>query len=342
MALGTLTQPDYLQFEENIIEKLQKSGIPYQKKYDLLYSNIHVRNFSMLFSAYKKISYQYLYPSVLVQKEYFTVELERQIKLFRPDILFTQLEGAMQVIGLGERYRIPVMLFTQDVGKEMIRTLKHIHDWYNVYVVYISQFARKKLSPLVKGQSSVIYHALYKDKYFVPKGKDNTYITMINPVKEKGAATVFSIISRMREKQFLLVEGWRKFKDLRYNFSQLNNVVCMPRQDDMRTVYQKTKILLIPSVWDETFGRVAIEAGISGIPSIAYDKGGLSEAVGKGGIMISANGNVSAWMKAITVLDKDEIYYRQLSCEARRHAETFLITNVGPQLIRVCQKLLHS
>ena len=54
---------------------------------------------------------------------------------------------------------------------------------------------------------------------------------------------------------------------------------------DMRSVYRDTKVLLVPSQWLETWGRVATEAQFSGIPVLASRSGALPEAVGPGGIL---------------------------------------------------------
>ena len=39
-------------------------------------------------------------------------------------------------------------------------------------------------------------------------------------------------------------------------------------------------MLLVPSVWDEPFGRVAAEAMINGIPPLVSDRGSLPQVVG--------------------------------------------------------------
>jgi glycosyltransferase involved in cell wall biosynthesis len=75
----------------------------------------------------------------------------------------------------------------------------------------------------------------------------------------------------------------------------------------MKEVYESAKVVLIPSVWEEPFGRIAVKAGINGIPSIASDSGGLPESVGNGGIIIKDLWNINKWVGAIKRLnDPDE------------------------------------
>ncbi len=45
-------------------------------------------------------------------------------------------------------------------------------------------------------------------------------------------------------------------------------------------IYGLTKTLVAPSVWHESWGRVATEANINGIPALVSNSGGLPEAIG--------------------------------------------------------------
>ena len=64
------------------------------------------------------------------------------------------------------------------------------------------------------------------------------------------------------------------------------NVDRAQHMTDMRPLYAATRVLLAPSLWYESWGRVATEAVINGIPVLASRSGGLPEAVGEGGICL--------------------------------------------------------
>ena len=66
--------------------------------------------------------------------------------------------------------------------------------------------------------------------------------------------------------------------------------------------------MLIPSKWEETFGRVAIEGMANGIPTIGSNIGGLKETIGNGGIVIKNYLDVDRWIKEIKRLKKRENY----------------------------------
>lgn len=68
---------------------------------------------------------------------------------------------------------------------------------------------------------------------------------------------------------------------------------------NMRVVYAEAKIILMSSIVEEAWGRIASEAQFSGIPVIASDHGGLSEAGGPGGVLPDPEGRVEAWAGAL-------------------------------------------
>ncbi len=53
---------------------------------------------------------------------------------------------------------------------------------------------------------------------------------------------------------------------------------ALPR-NRMLEAYQRLDLLVVPSVWEEPFGLVAIEALAAGVPVLAADRGGLPEIV---------------------------------------------------------------
>jgi glycosyltransferase involved in cell wall biosynthesis len=54
---------------------------------------------------------------------------------------------------------------------------------------------------------------------------------------------------------------------------------------EVRLVYERSKIILFPSVWFETAGKVILEANANGIPVLASNIGGIPEMMDGAGYL---------------------------------------------------------
>lgn len=128
------------------------------------------------------------------------------------------------------------------------------------------------------------------------------FITFINPSPAKGAS-IFARLAMMAQQQlpdvrFLVVQSRGRWPDVatslrdpansdfRVPTTELTHVVCLENQPDIRKVYAQTKVVLVPSLCSESWGRVATEAFMNGIPVISSNLGGLPEAVRSGGVTL--------------------------------------------------------
>lgn len=127
-------------------------------------------------------------------------------------------------------------------------------------------------------------------------------ITLINLTDNKGAVTFYRLAEAMPDRSFLGVIGGYDQQMIR----RMPNVEIHPNTADIREVYRRTGILLMPSAI-ETWGRVAIEAMCSGIPVIAHPTNGLSEACGNAAIFCHRS-KPEEWIKAIESLDDPQEY----------------------------------
>jgi glycosyltransferase involved in cell wall biosynthesis len=95
-------------------------------------------------------------------------------------------------------------------------------------------------------------------------------------------------------------------------------------------------LLLMPSLWWETQGLVAIEAMVNGIPVIGSDRGAIPETLGDSGFVFGLPerltpssdvlpdaSEVEPWVDAVIRLWDDPTLYRQASAKARNEAKRF-------------------
>ena len=185
-----------------------------------------------------------------------------------------------------------------------------------------SEFTADKFQRRFGIRPSVIPPIFPADEYrTVPRSRN---VTFINPVPVKGRDLAFAIAERCPEIPFLFVRGWplsgKAETALRRQAEALGNVHLLDRQSAMKLVYEQTHILLAPSQWEETWGRVASEAQFSGIPVLASLRGGLPEAVGPGGRLLAHDASPALWAETLRHMWHDEREHARLSEAAFAHA----------------------
>lgn len=125
---------------------------------------------------------------------------------------------------------------------------------------------------------------------------ERKHILFINPTLEKGGAFVAQLALLMSKRRpditFEVVESrglWQPVLDAAMKTfgeesRELPNVVLTPNQADMRGVFSRARLLLLPSLWWESGARVLAEAMLNGIPAIVTEHGGSPEMIEDGGI----------------------------------------------------------
>ena len=146
---------------------------------------------------------------------------------------------------------------------------------------------------------------------------EKKYVTIININKLKGGLLVQQIIKMTNEDiPFYIIDSQfgdcnestiiRKLIACRRGSIYINNHI-----DNLTELYSKTKILLIPSLVDETFCRVAYEGMTNGIPILSTDKGNLKYLLNDYSDFISPE--PSLWAKKINKIYYDNNYLNSMS-----------------------------
>jgi glycosyltransferase involved in cell wall biosynthesis len=90
------------------------------------------------------------------------------------------------------------------------------------------------------------------------------------------------------------------------------------RGEELVKCLNEHRFLLVPSVWEEPFGMVALEGMACGCVPIVSDGGGLPDAVGKAGLMF-ARGKLAALVNAMHRILDDKKLEDQLKRAATEH-----------------------
>lgn len=100
------------------------------------------------------------------------------------------------------------------------------------------------------------------------------YITLVNHHPIKGIQVFNEIAKKMPEKKFLVVETWPDVPDY---IPPTPNIVFSKFIKNVKELYSKTKIILMPSLYEEGPSRLMIESMLNHIPVIAHKIGSLTE-----------------------------------------------------------------
>jgi glycosyltransferase involved in cell wall biosynthesis len=167
------------------------------------------------------------------------------------------------------------------------------------------------------------------------------FVTFVNPTPQKGALMFARLAdmlgSRRPDIPILVVQSAASAGGLNaiqgLDFGRYPHIMAAPATPRPADFFALTRILLVPSVFHEPFGRVAAEALINGVPPLVSDRGALPETVrGAGRILplpawmteftteLPTVEETQPWFDAVCDLWDDEGAYAAASAEARETA----------------------
>lgn len=191
-----------------------------------------------------------------------------------------------------------------------------------------SEFARRAYRERLAIEAEAVPWPWDRQRVLAPAG--GRHVTFVNPQPVKGVAWFARIaleVGRRRpEIPFLVVEGrgtagWLSRVPL--DLSGLTNLRRMPPTRRPADFYAESRAILVPSLWEESFGRVAAEGLANGLPVLATRRGALPETLGDAGLLfdvpekytpnaldVPTAGEVAGWVEAIERLWDDEPFYQ--------------------------------
>ncbi|MDY7094050.1 MAG: amino acid adenylation domain-containing protein [Acidobacteriota bacterium] len=176
-------------------------------------------------------------------------------------------------------------------------------------------------------------------------GAGDRFVTMINPCAVKGISIFLPLAESLPEVSFAAVPTWGTTAEDRRRMEALPNVTVLDPVDDIDEIFARTRVLLMPSLWHEAYGRSTVEALLRGLPVLASDVGGLPEAKlgvepllpvrpleGYTNAFDERNlpvakvpeQDIGPWREALTRLLQDDEHYRRVAAESRAAAHRLL------------------
>jgi glycosyltransferase involved in cell wall biosynthesis len=177
---------------------------------------------------------------------------------------------------------------------------------------------------------------------------DRAFLTFVHPAPHKGlylfARAAAMLGARRPDIPILIVQSGASAGSLHglagLDFRNQPQIMAAPAVATPAEYFALTRLLLVPSVWDEPFGRVAAEAMINGIPALVSDRGALPDviggdaAAGGGGRVlpvprwmtvdttkVPGEAEIEPWVSAVCALWDDSAHYEGVAARARALAQ---------------------
>ncbi|MGF1630928.1 MAG: glycosyltransferase [Kiloniellaceae bacterium] len=238
----------------------------------------------------------------------------------RPDVVLVQAGEPLRMAKALRATGVPTVVYLRDV--EFHELGGDPSELPGLRYIANSRFVAEKFRAAYGPEPQVIRPLFRAERYVTSRAPKE--VTFINPHPVKGVDLAFEIAALCPEIPFCFVEGWPMNAEeqaaLERRVAALPNLRLRARTHDMRAIYRTTHTLLVPSQWEEAWGRVATEAQFSGIPVLASDRGGLPEAVGPGGRVLPHDAPAAVWAAALREYWGNPEVYRTASESALSYA----------------------
>ncbi|QBR40822.1 glycosyltransferase [Kerstersia gyiorum] len=208
------------------------------------------------------------------------------------------------------------------------------------FVVANSQFMAKFCDDFFEKKISTVVYPPLPDlspnrKIRVGGIKD---IGMIGATEKKGFRIFLEMAKKFPNRTFhvwgLMDDEFKKI-NLPFNLKYYG---WSANKDEMYDV----DLFLVPSICEETFGRVSVEATMSGAIVLVSDIGGLPETVSYSSDLMVESNSIDAWFRRIDDVCNNPVYFRSKSDEVLNSLSVFLMPAQVENLERVLVRYIKE
>lgn len=243
--------------------------------------------------------------------------------------ILTQLILSDLAFVAGKKLNIPVIYFLHSYHCAL--PIGRGKEFVPYRIITISRDVAKHAKRLYGVKVNILYPQFNNKRVIGSDEKIKFDFLMFNPNELKGGRIFFELAKRLPEYKFLAVSGWGGLKT-NNNFDanlmklmalahgsnsirfpkepvppNLKNLTIIAPEINPGIIIKMSKVLLVPSQWEEAFGRVIVEAGLNNRHVIASNKNGIPEAMNIAGmpkaffniLLVNNYKDVVSWERAI-------------------------------------------
>lgn len=241
------------------------------------------------------------------------IALEYVVETEQPDIIVVMGGAVVPIVRSARPLGIPILIQVHDVEEDWHKG--NFREVIDLPIVANSKFTAGVYCKRYGANAQVIYPYMPLNRYKVVSSRQR--VVFVNPILRKGLRKAYEVAKLCPHIPFIFVGNLPEVDEqgniLDHKQFALPNLILQPFCSDMREIYRQCRILLVPSQWEEAYGRVVNEAQVSGIPVLASTRGGVPEAVGEGGLLLDADAPSELWAETLNKMYSDNELYDQLS-----------------------------
>ena len=148
-------------------------------------------------------------------------------------------------------------------------------------IIFISEWVKKRffndLPKLSDNKTQIIYHSIDPIKKNIKKNKQIIFVGKLNESKgyDLYCKSMFKVLNENKDWKAYSIGEEKRFQNFPTHKKHLN--LGQISHNKVLDHLSKSEIAVIPSRWEEPFGRTALEASSRGCATIISNKGGLTE-----------------------------------------------------------------
>ncbi len=148
-------------------------------------------------------------------------------------------------------------------------------------IIFITEWVKKRffkdLPNLSDNKTQVIYHSIDPINRKIKKNKQIIFVGKLNESKgyDLYCKSMFKVLDKNKDWKAYSIGEEKRFQNFPTHERHLN--LGQITHNKVLNYLSKSEIAVIPSRWEEPFGRTALEASSRGCATIISNRGGLSE-----------------------------------------------------------------